>query len=123
MELDRTKVIKFKGKDYPITFPTVGQFIDMETEKLKYSSGQWGNLIGSGTLSGLRAIQIVECIAFFVVICPEFIKDLNVEDIKDIDAIDFADLLKVYKKDVSPWYTSWFKAFNDVITEGEEEIK
>jgi len=118
--MERVKKILFKEKEYQVTFPTVGQFIDMETEKIKYSGGQWANLITSGTLSGLRAIQVIECLSFFTTVCPAFLKDLAVENILDIDAIDFAELVKLYKKDISPWYAEWFKAFNSALKEEEE---
>lgn len=122
----RFKVFVFKDREYKIEFPTVGQYIDIETEKIELSSGKWSDLVISRTVSAYRAIQLVECIAVLKILCPKLFEDMKVSDYKDIDAIDFTLLLKLFTKEINPWYSSWFKEFNDVlkdISEGEQEIK
>ena len=84
----RFKVFVFKDREYKIEFPTVGQYIDIETEKIELSSGKWSDLVISRTVSAYRAIQLVECIAILKILCPKLFEDMKVLNYKDIDAID-----------------------------------
>ena len=115
--MERKKTFKFRGTEYQIEFPTVGQYIDIESEKLNHSNGQFTTLIQAGTLSGLRAVQIIESISIYSILCPQLVKELKVNSFKDIDAKDFIELLKIYSKEISPWYNEWFKEFNDLMKE------
>lgn len=116
--LSRELIFKFKDREYKIEFPTVGQFLDIENEKLMYSRGNWGGLVSSVANSSYRAVQLIECIANLKILCPQLFKDLKEGvNILDIDAKDFASLFIVYKKQIKPWYSSWFKEFNDILQE------
>ena len=115
--MEREKRFVFNDVTYSIEFPTVGQFIDIESEKVKCSDGQWGNFIKAGTLSGLRAIQVIECIAILTALCPKIIENLKTKSFLEIDAKDFIVLVKIYQKEILPWYSEWFKEFNDILKE------
>lgn len=126
MDKSRFKNFVFKNREYKIEFPTVGQYIDIETEKIDLASGKWSGLLTSRTVSAYRAIQLIECIAILKILCPKIFEDMKVSDYRDIDAIDFTLLLKLFTKEINPWYSDWFKEFNDVlkdISESEQEIK
>lgn len=121
--MDRIKKFIFKSKEYQLEFPTVGQYLQIEEEKVNLSKGKWGDFIKSGTLSSMRAIQMIECMALLKTLCPDFVKNLNVESFNEIDLKDFAELVKVYIKEINPWYSSWFKEFNDIIEETDNAVK
>ena len=121
--MDRTKTFIFKDKEYQLEFPTVGQYLKIEEEKVNLSKGKWGDFIKSGTLSSMRAVQMIECMAILKTLCPDFIKNLNVVSFNEIDLKDFAELVKVYVKVINPWYSSWFKEFNDIIEETDKAVK
>ena len=120
--LERSMTFEFKGKKYTIEFPTVGQFLSIENEKLLYSNGNWGSLVASLANSSFRAVQIIECIANIKVLCPELINNLKEGvNILDIDAKDFTELIIMYRKQIKPWYSAWFKEFNDILKEDIDE--
>lgn len=121
MELERIKKFTFKGEEYQVEVPTVGQYLDIETQKIVNSDGHWLDLIKSQTVSALRSIQIIECISILKVLCPSLFKNMKVLSYRDIDAIDFVELLSIYNNIINPWYANWFKNFNEIILEGNKE--
>ena len=121
--LERIKKFTFKGEECQIEFPTVGQYLDIENQKLIQSDGQWVNLIKNQTISALRSIQIIECVSILMVLCPKLFKNMKVLSYKEIDAIDFIELLSIYNNEINPWYTEWFKQFNDVISNANKKLE
>lgn len=119
--MERTKKFTLKGNSYTIEFPTAGQFIDIETKKSELSHGQWGKMVLSPTISTFRSVQMMECISILSVICPKLMEDLKVPDLTKIDLIDLTEILKVYVKEIYPWYNDWFKEFNKAFTDNLEE--
>lgn len=121
--MERQIKFKFNEKEYSIEYPTVGQYLDIERKKIEISGGQWGNLIGANTKSSSRAVQIIDCLANIVVLCPDLLKDLKPEakNLMDIDAKDFTILVVAYNKQVRNWYSEWFKEFNDIFQEEEDK--
>lgn len=120
--LERTKKFTFKGEEYQIEFPTVGQYMDIENQKIMQSSGQWTNLIKNPTVSALRSIQIIECVSILMVLCPKLFQNMKIISYKEIDAIDFLELLTIFTKEISPWYSAWFNQFNSVILGANEVL-
>lgn len=121
--LQREKSFQFKEKTYKVEVPTVGQYLDIENAKLAVSKGYWTELIKSQTVSAAHSIQIIECVAILSVLCPDLFNDMKVADYKDIDVIDFMELVKVYIKEISPWYYNWFKSFNEILTETNKIVE
>ena len=121
--LERIKKFTFKGEEYQIEFPTVGEYMDIENQKLIQSNGQWVNLIKNQTISALRSIQIIECVSILMVLCPKLFANMKVTSYREIDAIDFIELLTLYNNEINPWYSAWFKRFNEIIMGVNEQIK
>lgn len=121
--MERIKNFVFKNQEYQIEVPTVGQYIDIENQKIVQSNGNWGDLIKSSTMSALRSVQIIECISILKVLCPKLFENFKVRSYKEIDAIDFVELLSLYTKEILPWYSDWFKNFNEVIVESSKDPK
>lgn len=121
-DLNRKKVFTFKKEEYTIEFPTVGEYMEIENQKLIQSNGQWINLIKNQTVSALRSIQIIECVSILMVLCPKLFGNMKVTSYKEIDAIDFIELLTIYNNEISPWYGAWFKQFNEVIMNANKEL-
>lgn len=122
MDLKRTVSFKFQDRNYQIEFPTVGQYLEIENEKIRYSKGNWGGLISSIANSSFKAVQIIECIANLKILCPQLFEDFKI-DVLNIDILDFSRLVAVYQKEIKPWYNSWFKEFNDILSEIDEDEK
>lgn len=123
LNLERIKKFNFKGEEYQIEVPTVGEYLDIENQKIIQSDGQWINLLKNQTISALRSIQIIECVSILMVLCPKLFENIKVRSYREIDAIDFIELLNLYNKDISPWYSEWFKQFNDIIIGANKKIE
>lgn len=121
MELERIKKFTFNGEEYQVEVPTVGQYLDIENQKIVNSDGHWLDLIKSQTVSALRSVQIIECVSVLKVLCPSLFKNMKVLSYREIDAVDFIELLSIYNNIINPWYSSWFKNFNEIILEGNKK--
>ena len=121
-DLERIKKFVFEGQEYTIEFPTVGEYMEIENQKLIQSNGQWVNLIKNQTVSAFRSIQIIECVSILIVLCPKLFENMKVISYKDIDAIDFIKLLTIYNDEIGPWYNAWFKQFNEIILSANQKI-
>lgn len=121
--MERIKKFKFQDREYSIEFPNVGQYMEIESNKLDYSNNKYSSFITSRTFSALRAVQIVECVSILSVLCPNLFKDMKVENYSEIDAKDFVELIKIYQKEISPWYSKWFNEFNKVFEDINKEDK
>lgn len=118
--LERTLKFKFKERSYSISFPTNGQFIDIESKKVELTNGQLGNLISSRTIASLRTVKLVEIVSTFSILCPKLEEDLKVNSLLDLDVLDSIELIRFYNKNISPWLNSWFNEFSKIF---EDELK
>jgi len=97
-----TKTISVQGQNFTLTYPNVGQFIDIKVLETKLSQGTSGQLV-SGTPSQLDAFLFITTYAHFAVLCPELLKNLKVSSLLDLSVKDFEELSKVYLKEIQPW--------------------
>lgn len=113
--MDRTIEISIKGNKYNVTFPTVGQIIDIETRRSMLSKGQYGNMIESKMKLTWNVLEVIDVMSYFQVLIPKLFNDLNVRSIEELDAIDFAEVVSAYREQFSPWFEGWAKKFNEVM--------
>jgi len=128
MGLQRSINFKVKENEYSLSFPTVGQVIDIESTKSKLSNGTYGDLVRAGTITAGTALDQIDMFSYFSILCPDLIADLKVSRYQDLDIFDAKELLLVYRKDVLPWVAEWQKVLSvfepDVIAEqGIEDQK
>jgi hypothetical protein len=95
--------IKFQDNDFEITFPNVGQIIDIETRKTLFSSGQYENLRKNDSI----ALPYINALATFSILVPELNSLLRVESLFDLNLIDVKELIEIYNKEYAPWYEEW----------------
>lgn len=109
-----------KGNSYKLTFPTIGQYFDIESQKSLLSRGQYGNMLDSSTIIAYDAIELINIVSLLKVLCPQFIKDLKIDRIEDIDVIDFREVRDTYRKQVKPWYDNWYNLYTEKDKANEE---
>lgn len=123
--MQRHLTFKVKGSSYQINFPTVAQFIDIESMKAKLASDAYNDMIRVGTLLSVKALDLVDMTANLEVLCPQLRKDLKADSILSLDIFDAKELLDAYKKQIVPWLVSWQKVLVEVQredSETEEEV-
>lgn len=134
--LQRTLTIPIKvGKverNYVINFPTVGQYINVESRKAQLTipkglsfdqSTQYLNLIRQRTLASNMALDFVDMIAWFETCIPDLMKNTvgELQNIEQLDIFDAQPLVEAYKKHFLPWKTAWEKIFHGIVEEVKEE--
>ncbi len=107
--MNRTIIFSVKGNQYNIDFPTVGQFIQMESRRMILSKGTYRDLISSNMISSFQAYQLIDMVVTLEAICPKLIADLKVDSIEELDLFDSLELLEDYIKVVNPWTNDWRK--------------
>jgi hypothetical protein len=124
--MERTKELVIATPDgkvenkYMVEWPTIQQMIDIESMKLMLSKGKYTEMIITGTVWMQRALNYIDLIAYFSILCPGLVKDLKV-DIRSLEVSDTHEgLLKAYQNQFLPWWNEYEKMIKK-LDEPEEE--
>jgi len=107
-----TLIFKVKGKEYPINFPTVGQYYDIEASKQILGKGFYNSIIQSNLVSASYAADMIDIESFLSVLCPQLMDDLKCKSFKDLGIKDYLELKKAYEEQFVPWWNDVMKLFN-----------
>jgi len=99
------KTIVFKGNEYQLKYPTVGQLIDIRVMEQQLSKGMIKELI-TGTDADIDSYIYITTIAHVQILLPDLVKDMRVS-FKDMDVMDFQELINLYSEQISPWLIEW----------------
>lgn len=108
-------------KTYNISFPNVGQMMEIESKKIALGGGVYRDLITAGTKSAQYNLDLIDAISNFTVLIPELRKDLDVKSFLDIDLITGKHVVKAYNKQFYPWFQEIQKFLYDEEDELETE--
>jgi len=100
-----SKTVTFKGNDYQLKYPTVGQLIDIRVLEQQLSKGMIKELL-TGTDADIDGYIYITTIAHIQILIPNLLKDMRVS-LRDMDLLDFQDLIDLYSEQISPWLTDW----------------
>ncbi len=115
--LKREVLFNIGDISYVLKFPKVIQYLEIESEKVRLSTGTYGGILSSGSKFSDAALDLIDMISVFKVLCPKIFDDMKVDPI-NLDLEDSVQLLGVYKKEVHPWYMSCMDLFKKV---GEDQ--
>ena len=119
--MERVKTFSIGKKHFDVTFPNVGQIIDMESLKQGLSSNRYGQMAASGIASNYYALDLIDMIAFYKVLCPEVTKYFNIENYADLDMQKANELLDPFKKELQPWYIKTMQEIQGIGMNGTAE--
>ena len=100
--------------EYTITYPKVGNIIDIENRKMLLSNNRYSHLVQSELVGAALAADMIEIICVMGILIPDLLKDLRVDSIIDLGPIEMKNLIKVYRNDIAPWYYKWIEEFKDL---------
>ena len=112
-ELSRIATLEVKENKYELKFPTMGNFLDIESRRMALSNGTYSQLLRSALISSGIALDMIDMAATLSVLCPKLIKDLKAESLLDLDIMDAQELENAYKKSVKPWVEGWLKIIRE----------
>jgi hypothetical protein len=107
------------GDSFVVDFPNVGQIMEIDSLKLALSNNKYSDMVRSGLKSMDATLDLIDTVAVFSILIPEFKRSLSLEDktILELNPFDFAKQVKVYKKQFFPWYgklmDEFFKLMNE----------
>lgn len=106
-----------KGEKFTVQFPNVGQLIDIESLKQAMTNNRYGAMAASGITSMYHALDAVDAIVFFQVVCPSILLFLRVKDFSSLPQETSKELVEVYKQQILPWYSDIMKELYDAAGE------
>ena len=121
--MDRHLTFKVKGNNYNISFPTVAQFIDIETMKARLANDSYGSMVKTGTVLSIKALDYIDMICNITIMIPELLKDLKTNNLLNLDIFDAKELLGEYQTQYMPWMVQWQKILAELPTVQEEEVE
>lgn len=102
--MERSKKFSIGKKVFIAQFPNVGQIIDIDSMKQALSSNRYGVMAASGVQSAYFALDLIDAIAFFSIVCPEVSKYFDIENYASMQVDEINDILNAYRNDIRPWY-------------------
>lgn len=102
--IQKKKTFEISNVKYEVSFPTVGQYFDIENMKMMLTNNSYGDMLRSGLRTAYFAIDLVDCISLFYVLVPDLRKDLNVRNYNDLDPFLAKKIVKAYKSQIKEWY-------------------
>lgn len=119
--IERVKTFTIGKKHFSVTFPNIGQIIDMESLKQGLSSNRYGQMAASGIASNYYALDLIDMIAFYKILCPEVTQYYNIENYADLQMEKAQELLEPFKKELQPWYLNTLNQIQNVGMNGTAE--
>lgn len=121
--LERKKNVTVKGDVFELDIAklTVESLLLIESEKQRLSKSEYSNIATTYFPDSQNAASLIDMIAIFRVLLPDIEKSIASDLYEKLTIIDARDLLKVYLKDVAPWYRLWMKEFNTPFESDEKD--
>jgi hypothetical protein len=107
--------------EYNVEFPSNGQFIEIETMKIRLTKDTYHILSEGQTVSSQLARFTVDMIAFFSVCCPKLKENMKVASFSELDMMSSKKIMKVYMDKILPWLTDWDLVLNSIEEEEKEQ--
>ena len=71
----------------------------------------YNTMLMSNSVAAQNALDMIDIEAAFTVLCPEFIKDLKVDNFSKLGIKDYKEIKDAFYKDIAPF----FKEINDLL--------
>ena len=110
--METQKTMTYFGNEVAVTFPNIGQYIEIERLKTVLSEGRYPVMAVSPLDSTRLALSLIDAIAYgSQLMGNSFLPPLGVVDLKDILNISMSDdkvqeLIRWYSKEYAPFHNS-----------------
>jgi hypothetical protein len=113
-----TLKVKDVEQEYSISYPSIGEQIDIETLKANLTRGMYGAISSSQSNIASKVLLQIDAIATLNILCPDLKKDLKVEGLTTLAEEDFLPILSTYIRVILPWINEW----DSVLSKAVESI-
>jgi hypothetical protein len=111
--------LTIKENSYKVKFPKVGQLIDIENMKAILSKGMYGSMMSARTTDSEFALNLIDMEAYFSILIPDLVEDLNVKSFRDLEIEDSVELNKTFADNLLPFIKQW----RDIISKPIDDEK
>lgn len=111
---NRELSFKLEDKEYLMKFPITSELIDIAIVRARLSAGRYDVLSNTQILGDKLAQFSIDTIAYFSILCPELLKNLNVKSYLDLELMDMKKIITLYINKVLPWLNEWYDILNSV---------
>lgn len=120
--LEKIKIISIKGDSFTldITKFSVDDFLAIEAEKQRLSTGKYYQIATTFFTNTLNAANLIDMVAVLRVLLPEIEKSIATQSFEKLNLMDSRELLLVYLSEIAPWYQAWMDEFNTPFKSKEE---
>ena len=119
--IQRVKRFSIGEKSFTVSFPNVGQIIDVESLKQALTGGRYGVMASSGVASMYYALDIVDAIAFLQVCVPEIAKYYDIRNYTSMSPEKVQEFVSVYQNEIKPWYDGVMKSLKEAVINSEKD--
>lgn len=119
--MERTKSFKIGQKQFTAKFPNVGQIIDLDAMKQALSGNRYGSMAASGLASAYYALDLIDAIAFYQVVCPEVGRYYDIKNYAEMELDKIEDLMKAWKDEIQPWFIDTMNEIRGVSKQSMED--
>ena len=119
--MDRIKKFTIDGRQFTVQFPNVGQIIDLDAMRQALSSNRYGAMAASCVKSSYYALDLIDAISFFQVVCPEVGRYFDIQNFATIDLVLAEKLLKPWREEIKPWYENTMDEIRGVAQKSVED--
>ena len=113
------------NQTFEISYPSVGQKLQIENVKLLLTDNNYGDLARSNHVTAIKLLDLVDAVSYFSILIPEIKTSLNVDDFLNMDPKRVKAYTKAYKEDFLPWMLEIEEELNkeDDDSEEAEDVK
>lgn len=96
--------MEIQGKTYTVSYPNVGEYCRIEALKQQLSNTSYGLMMSAGTVSANHALDMIDIHASLMVLAPQLINDLKIEDFSKLGIADYKIIRDEYIAKVTPFF-------------------
>lgn len=115
--------INIFDKKYFVSFPTVDQFIQIESMKVSLSNGMYGQMMKAQSRTGNMALDLIDAFSVFLTLIPQLKVDGGLpEDINSLSPAQIAQLLVAFKTQYYPWFNKIMRSIEETVKEAQKQL-
>lgn len=119
--MDKIKSFQIGEKKFTAKFPNVGQIIDLDAMKQALSGNRYGSMAASGLASAYYALDLIDAIAFYQIVCPEVGRYYDIRNYGELELDKIEDLMKAWKEQIQPWFIETMNEIRGVAKQSMED--
>ena len=114
--MEDKKQLDFGSKfgKYTVSFPNVGQFMEIQNLRMALTNNNYPQMCLSITKEAILNLDLIDAISTFAVLIPDLRKQFDIKNYQDLDMRIAKVLRDVYINEYFVWYDEIYK---DIYTE------